>query len=221
MMTIVSRAIVALSGAAMALGPSPMAAAQAPARAATLASDPQEAALTCFYAAVVTGKGKTEAAAEASWFLFDLVRQQTAGSPDTFAEKLEATASLPPPNLDTLATDAPALVPLCAARYPEISSKRAITLPSDPFTRELQCFALTSYLAGMAESELEDSGESPFGQRVGGLADRLAAKLTEERAKAQGIADAEAMQRAFSRALRDVSPLGNPMKVLEACETIQ
>lgn len=221
MIGFVSRAVAALAGAAMALGAAPMAAAQAPARTVALASDPQEAGLTCFYAAVVTGKGKTEAAAEASWFLFDLVRQQTETSPETFVEKLEATASLPPPNLDTLATDAPALVPLCAARYPLISSKRVVTLPADPFTREMQCFALTSYLAGMAESELEDSGESPFGQRVGALADRLAAKLTEERAKAAGIADAEAMQRQFSLSLRDISPLGNPMKVLEACEAMK
>ncbi len=221
MIGFVSRAVAALASAAMALGAAPIAAAQAPARAVSLSDDPQEAGLTCFYAAVVTGGGKIEAAAEASWFLFDLVRQQTEASPETFVEKLEATASLPPPNLDTLATDAPALVPLCAARYPLISSKRAVTLPSDPFARELQCFALTSYLAGMAESELEDSGESPFGQRVGALADRLAAKLTEARAKAQGIGDADAMQAAFSRALRDISPLGNPMKVLEACEAIQ
>lgn len=221
MIGFVSRAVAALASAAMALGAAPMVAAQAPARAVTLSSDPQEAALTCFYAAVVTGKGKIEAAAEASWFLFDLTRQQTESAPETFVEKMEATASLPPPNLDTLAVDAPALVPLCGARFPLISSKRAITLPADPFQREMQCFALTSYLAGMAESELEDSGESPFGQRVGALADRLAAKLTEERAKAAGIADAEAMQRQFSLSLREVSPLGNPVKVLEACEALK
>ena len=45
----------------MALGAAPMAGAQAPARQARLATDPQEAGLTCFYAAVVTGGGKTEA----------------------------------------------------------------------------------------------------------------------------------------------------------------
>lgn len=218
---IVSRAMAALACAAMALGASPMAGAQAPAGAARLPADPQEAALTCFYSAVVTGGGKIEAAAEASWFLFDLVRKQTEAAPESFVEKLEAAAGLPPPNIDTLASDALQLLPQCAARYPLISSKRVVTLPADPFTREMQCFALTSYLAGMAESELEDSGESPFGKRVGALADRLAAKLTEERAKAAGIADADAMQRQFSLSLRDISPLGNPMKVLEACEAIQ
>jgi hypothetical protein len=221
MKPIVSRAIVALTGAAMALGAAPMVAAQAPARAVSLSNDPQEAGLTCFYAAVVTGGGKIEAAAEASWFLFDLTRQQTEGSPETFVDRLEEAAGLPPPNIDTLAADAPALVPLCASRYPLISSKRVVTLPSDPFTREMQCFALTSYLAGMAESELEDSGESAFGKRVAALADTLAARLTEDRAKAAGIADAAAMQQVFARSLRDISPLGNPMKVLEACEAAQ
>jgi hypothetical protein len=221
MIRFVSKAVAALASAAMALGAAPMASAQAPARQARLATDPQEAGLTCFYAAVVTGGGKTEALAEASWFLFDLTRQQTEAAPETFAEKLEATASLPPPNLDTLAADAQTLLPQCASRYPLISSKRLVTLPADPFTREMQCFALTSYLAGMAESELEDSGESPFGKRVGALADRLAAKLTEERAKAAGIADEAGMIRQFSLALRDISPLGNPMKVLEACEAMK
>lgn len=217
----VSRAVTALAGAAMALGAAPMTAAQAPTRPASLPADPAEAGLTCFYSAVVTGGGKLEAAAEASWFLFDIARQQTESAPETFVEKLEAVAGLPPPNIDTLAADAPALVPQCAVRFPLISSKRAITLPADLFAREMQCFALTSYLAGMAESELEDSGESPFGKRVGALADRLAAKLTEERAKAAGIVDAEAMQRQFSLSLREVSPLGNPMKVLEACEALK
>lgn len=207
----------ALTGAAMVLGASPVAA-QAPSAPASLPADPQGAGLTCFYAAVVTGGGKTEAVAEATWFLFDVARTITDGSPDAFITKVEELAGLPPPNLESLAADAPQLLPLCAARYPLISSKRTVTLPTDTFARDMQCFALTSYLAGVAESELEDAGESPFGKRVGALADKLSARLTEERVKAAGIADEAAMQGLFARSLRDVSPLGNPMKVLEACE---
>lgn len=215
----VSSALAALTGAAMALGVAPVAA-QAPSAPASLPADPQEAGLTCFYAAVVTGGARIEAAAEASWFLFDVARNKTESAPDTFVERLEELAGLPPPNLESLASDAPQLLPLCAGRYPLISSKRTITLPADPFTREMQCFALTSYLAGMAESELEDSGESPFGKRVGALADTLSARLTEDRAKAAGITDAKAMEGLFARSLRDISPIGNPIKVLEACETM-
>lgn len=215
---VLSSAMAALIGASMALGAAPQAAAQGSPAPLVLPADPQEAGLTCFYSAVVTGGGKTEALAEASWFLFEIARQKTEAAPDTFVERLEEVAGLPPPNLDTLAGDAPKLLPLCAGRYPQISSKRAITLPSDPFTRDMQCFALASYLAGMAESELEDAGESPFGQRVGALADRLSARLTEDRAKAAGITDPDAMQRQFTRSLRDIGPAGNPMKVLEACE---
>ena len=66
----------------------------------------------------------------------------------------------------------------------------------------------------------EMSGHETLGE-LDALADKLAAKLTEERAKAAGIADAEAMQRQFSLSLRDISPLGNPMKVLEACEALK
>lgn len=214
---VLSSAMAALIGAAMALGAAPTAAAQAP---VALPVDPQEAGLACFYSAVVTGGGHTEAVAEATWFLFDTARTITSDAPETFIVKVEELASLPPPNLESLATDAPQLLPLCASRYPLISSKRTITLPSDPLTRDMQCFALTSYMAGVAESELEDAGESPFGKRVGALADKLSASLTEDRLKAAGITDEAAMQNLFSRSLRDVSPLGNPMKVLEACEAI-
>lgn len=213
-----SWAMAALAGVGMAVGAGPAMGAQGAARVVALPADPQEAGLTCFYAAVVTGGGKIEAAAEASWFLFDIARTRTEDSPDTFVERLEEVAGLPPPNLESLAGDATQLVPLCASRYPLISSRRAIALPANPFARDMQCFALASYLAGMAESELEDSGESPFGKRVATLADMLAARLTEERAKAAGIGDEAAMSTQFSRSLRDVSPLGNTMKVLEACE---
>lgn len=213
----VSSAVAALTGAAMALGAGSATAQTAP---VSLPVDVQQAGLTCFYAAVVTGGGKTEAVAEATWFLFDVARRATAEAPDGFIAKVEELAGLPPPNLESLATDAPQLLPLCAGRYPLISSKRAITLPADPFARDMQCFALTSYMAGVAESELEDSGESPFGKRVAALAEKLSAGLTEERLKSAGIADEAAMQGLFARSLRDVSPLGNPMKVLEACEAV-
>jgi hypothetical protein len=215
---VLSSAMAALIGAAMAVGAAPTAAAQGSPAPLALSADPQEAGLTCFYSAVVTGGGHTEAVAEATWFLFDTARTITSDAPDSFIVKVEQLAELPPPNLESLATDAPQLLPLCASRYPQISSKRAIALPTDPLTRDMQCFALASYMAGVAESELEDAGESPFGKRVGALADTLSAKLTEDRLKAAGVADEAAMQGLFARSLRDVSPLGNPMKVLEACE---
>ncbi|WP_439484867.1 hypothetical protein [Blastomonas fulva] len=217
---VLSSAMAALIGASMALGAASQAAAQGARAPVALSADPQEAGLTCFYSAVVTGGGNTEAVAEATWFLFDTARRVTTDAPDTFIVKVEELADLPPPNLESLAADAPQLLPLCASRYPLISSKRTITLPSDPLTRDMQCFALTSYMAGVAESELEDAGESPFGKRVSVLADTLSAKLTEDRLKAAGITDEAAMQNLFSRSLRDVSPLGNPMKVLEACEAV-
>lgn len=215
-------AMAALIGAAMVFGAGLPGAPPALAQPApvSLPADPQDAGLTCFYAAVVTGGGKTEAVAEATWFLFDVARTATNASPDAFITKVEELAGLPPPNLESLATDAPQLLPLCAARYPLISSKRSVTLPSDPFARDMQCFALTSYLAGVAESELEDGGEGPFGKRVATLADTLAARLTEERVKAAGITDDAAMTGLFARSLREVGPLGNPMNVLSACEAI-
>lgn len=219
---LLSSAMVALTGAATVLGAAPQwagqAAAQAPSAPATLPVDPQAAGLTCFYSAVVTSGGHTEAVAEATWFLFDTARRVTSAAPESFIAKVEELASLPPPNLESLATDALQLLPLCASRYPLISSKRTITLPADSLARDMQCFALTSYMAGVAESELEDSGESPFGKRVAALADKLSATLTEDRLKAAGVTDQAAMQALFARSLRDVSPLGNPMKVLEACE---
>lgn len=172
----------------------------------------------CFYAAVLNGRGQTEAVAEATWFLFDAARGVTADAPATFVDKVEELVGLTPPNLETLATDAPQLLPVCAARYPQISSKRSISLPTDPFTRDMQCYALTGYMAGLAESELEDSGESPFGKRMTALADRLTAKLTPERYIAAGYADEAAIQTLFSTSLREVSPMGNLMSILTACE---
>lgn len=211
----VSRAVAALIGAAMALGAVSPAQAQA---APALPADAQEAGIMCFYAAVLNGRGQTEAVAEATWFLFDAARQVTAETPGAFVDKVEELVGLTPPNLETLATDAPQLLPLCASRYPLISSRRTITLATDPFARDMQCYALTGYMVGLAESELEDSGESPFGKRMAALSERLAAKLTPERYIAAGFSDEQAIQALFARSLRDVSPIGNLMSILSACE---
>ncbi|AOG00307.1 MAG: hypothetical protein ACT6R2_08670 [Blastomonas fulva] len=215
----VSRAVAALIGAAMALGAVPASPARAQVAATpALPADAQAAGIMCFYAAVLAGRGQTEAVAEATWFLFDAARRVTADTPETFVEKVEELVGLTPPNLETLATDAPQLLPLCAARYPLISSKRTITLPADPFTRDMQCYALTGYMAGVAESELEDSGESPFGKRMTALADRLSARLTPERYIEKGHTDEASIQRLFALSLRDISPVGNLMSILTACE---
>ena len=211
----VSRAVAALIGAAMALGAvSPAQAQSAPA----LPADAQQAGIMCFYAAVLNGRGQTEAVAEATWFLFDAARNLTASTPETFVDKVEELVGLTPPNLETLASDAPQLLPACAGRYPLISSKRTITLAADPFTRDMQCYALSGYMVGLAESELEDGGESPFGKRMAALSDKLSARLTPERYIAAGYAEEPAIQALFSRSLRDVSPIGNLMSILTACE---
>lgn len=220
MIGIVARASAALMSAVLALGAgpglAPVASAQ-PAPAA-LPADPQNAGIMCFYAAVLAGRAQTEAVAEAMWFLFDAARQATAEKPEGFVEKVEELVGATPPNLDTLATDAPALLPQCAARYPLISSKRAISLPGDEFARDTQCFALTGYMSGVAESELEDEGTSPFSIRLKALETRLDAKLPAERFIAAGLTDEAAIEGLFARALRDVSPIGNLMSVLTACE---
>lgn len=217
-----SRALAALIGASLALGAAPVVSAQAqgaPAAApAALPADSQAAGIMCFYAAVLNGRAQSEAVAEATWFLFDAARRATTDKPDSFVEKVEELVGLTPPNLETLASDAPQLLPLCASRYPLISSKRTVTLPADPFTRDMQCYALTGYMVGMTESELEDSGESPFGKRMTALSEKLAARLTPERYIAAGFTEEQAMQALFARSLRDVSPLGNLMNVLSACE---
>jgi hypothetical protein len=215
----VSRAVAALIGAAMALGAMPVSPARAQgAPAPALPADAQQAGILCFYAAVLTGRGQTEAVAEATWFLFDAARQVTADSPETFVDKVEELVGLTPPNLETLATDAPQLLPVCASRYPLISSKRTITLPSDAFVRDMQCYALTGYMVGLAESELEDSGESPFGKRMTALSERLSTRLTPERYIAAGFSEEPAIQALFARSLRDVSETGNLMSILSACE---
>ena len=123
---------------------------------------------------------QTEAVAEATWFLFDAAREATADKPEAFVEKVEELVGAAPPNLETLATDAPALLPQCASRYPLISSKRTITLPADEFARDTHCYALTGYMAGVAESELEDDGKSPLhaDDRAAGQAERQAAART-------------------------------------------
>lgn len=215
----VSRAMAALIGVGMALGAVPMTARAQGAPA--LPADPQEAGIMCFYAAVLNGRGQTEAVAEATWFLFDAARRVTADKPEIFVDKVEELVGLTPPNLETLATDAPRLLPLCASRYPQISSKRTITLPSDPFTRDMQCYALSGYMVGLVESELEDGGESPFGKRMTALSDKLTAELTPERYIAAGHSDEAAIQALFARSLRDVSPMGNLMSILTACEAIK
>lgn len=222
----VSRAIAALTGAAMALGATPALAVQAQAQAqgapaAALPADAQEAGIMCFYAAVLNARGQTEAIAEATWFLFDAARLVTTDNPEAFVEKIDEMMGVTPPNLETLATDAPQLLPLCASRYPQISSQRTVTLAADPFARDMQCYALTAYMVGLTESELEDSGESPFGKRMTALADRLTAKLTPERYIAAGYADEPAIQALFARSLREVSPMGNLMRILTACEAME
>jgi hypothetical protein len=205
----------ALTGAALALAGIPAGTALA---APTLPDSGQDAAILCFYSAVVTGRGQTQPMAEAMWFLFDAAREATTDAPATFVDKVEALVGAPPPNLETLSTDAPAMLPQCAARYPLISSKRAVTLPTDPFTRDVRCAALAGYLADMAQAELEDAGESPFGKRVTTLSDRLATKLTPDRFAAAGHADQAAVQALFAVSLRDVSPMGNLISILSACE---
>ncbi|WP_373487319.1 hypothetical protein [Blastomonas sp.] len=217
MIRLLAKACTALTGAALAFGASVPAHAQGATPA--LPNNSTEAAIMCFYAATLAGGGQTEVIAEASWFLFDAARRETADNPDAFIGKIDTLAGTPPPNLETVASDAPALLPLCASRYPLISSKRTITLPADSFARDVQCMALTGYMIGLAEGELEDSGDNPFTTRMKALEVKLETKLTPERYLAAGLGTEEsAYERLFSRALRDVSPLGNLMSVLTACE---
>lgn len=211
----VSWATLALTGAALALGAGPARAQAAP---AALPNASQDAAIMCFYAAVLAGKANTEAVAEATWFLFDAARDATADKPEAFVEKVEELVGATPPNLETLATDAPALLPQCASRYPLISSKRSISLPADAFARDTSCYALTGYMVGVAESELEDDGKSAFALRMTALEEKLSARLPPERYIEAGFADEPAILGLFARALRDVSQLGNLMNVLKACE---
>lgn len=212
-----SRATLALTGAALALGAGPVSAQSVP---AALPNASQDAAVMCFYAAVLAGNAQTEAVAEATWFLFDAARQATADKPEGFVEKVEELVGATPPNLETLATDAPALLPECASRYPLINSKRTITLPADEFARDTTCYALTGYMSGVAESELEDDGKSAFALRMKALEDKLSAKLPPERYIEAGYAEEPQILGLFSRSLRDVSQLGNLMSVIKACEAV-
>jgi hypothetical protein len=84
----------------------------------------------------------------------------------------------------------------------------------------MQCLALAAYMQGLAESELEDGGQSPFGKRVITLGEKFTAKLPPERFVEAGHADEAAIQKLFAVMLRDVSPIGNLMNVLSACEAL-
>lgn len=210
-----ARAGAALMSAALAFAGLPGAQAQP---APQLPESAQDAAIMCFYSAVLTGRGQAEPMAEAMWFLFDAARTATADAPDGFVDKVEELVAAPPPNLDTLATDAPAMLPQCASRYPLISSKRTITLPADTFARDMQCLALTIYLSDMAQGDLDDTGSEAFVTRLQALEAKLTARLTPERYQAAGLADEGARNLALARALRDVSPVGNLMSILTACE---
>lgn len=106
----------------------------------------------------------------------------------------------------------------CDQRFPLARGTAPAKLPADPFQHDMMCLSISSLMVGAAQGAAEDGNDAPL-KRFQPLMTAYGDRLSDERVKAAGIADIEAMGVALGKAAEASLDFGNPEMISQACET--
>ena len=107
-----------------------------------------------------------------------------------------------------------ALIPACAAAYPQAVQTTPVELPANALDAQLSCYTLAGFLdkALSAQGEAYIADLAKYGALRRNLDDRIGSKLA-----AQGKDSAETQADDRAERLGAAAKLGPPVKVMEAC----
>ena len=107
-----------------------------------------------------------------------------------------------------------ALIPECAAAYPQTAADTPVELPDDPLDAQLSCYTLAGFLdkALTAQGDAYVADLSRYGAMRRALDARIGSKLA-----ADGKATAETQAATRASRLGAAAKLGPPTRVMDAC----
>jgi hypothetical protein len=182
----------------------------------TLEADPYQAALQCRQA-IVTGIQSLPIEISAQFSYFTMAAARAMPGESGYFERMRAVMA---PNVGPaqLAPEvARALVVACDQRFPLARRTGPVTLPTDPFQRDLMCAGVTSTLSGTARGYGERTGDvAPF-RRLQSLTMRFQALVMTGMAE-RGMTDPSAQRRAIGEAMFASLDIGNQDVIANACE---
>lgn len=111
------------------------------------------------------------------------------------------------------AAEIPAILARCDKSHPLARSTARVTLPADPFARDLLCIAVASYVIGALDGASLPGG-IPELRRVQGV---YFTRVSDNRLEQHGLSTAEEITDAMDAAMRGSLKLGNMEQINKAC----
>lgn len=182
----------------------------------TLDADPFSAARSCAMATTIAQAGQKSPMQLTSQFTYYTMHAAVARREGkSFTARLgELSSDVDASEIDP--TAAAALVSQCEARFPRPTTIPPALLPSDPFTRDVMCFAVLSLLQGAAEEMVKD-GDSASLASVRTALRPLEDKFTDAELARRDLGTTEKFMPVFDDQLQLSAALGDPVAVATAC----